>query len=348
MRGLFAFLAALALGGSAQAQIPAEEAAHLRLVVAAQRAMSNGPLFYAAARDFFRDEGIVVEIKFVNAAQQGANAAATGEADLAAVELSAPVMNFAGRGAIKAIAGQAREKKDFEGASLLATIGAANGGFTDIGGMQDRSLAIPQLGSIYHYQAGLLARAKNVPFTSVTLKPVQTVDAMVAALLAGQAESAILPAEQARSLAAANRAREITWVSTIGEPQLGALFASPRAIETKRALIERFVRAYQRGANDYAALLLKRDRYNKRIADAKSREAALAIAPMVFAGEASQRAASLIETSTPYADPQARIDVADFQAQFAWFKAEGLLDPAADVRNALDLSFLKSAANAAQ
>jgi NitT/TauT family transport system substrate-binding protein len=342
MRGLFACLALLV----SLAATPA--LSQDRLLVAAQRIGGNGPLFYAVARNYFRDEGVVVELKFFAAAQQGANALATGQADLAAIELSAPVMNFAGAGAIKAIAGQAREKTNFEGNSLLASNGAAAGGLRDIKDLADRSLAIPQLGSVYHYQAAQLAAARGIDIKSVTFKPMQSVEAVSATLSAGQADAAILPADYARSLIAASQGKDVTWVSVVSEAQLGALFASPRSIETKRPVIEKFIRAYQRGANDYAAVLLTRSRFNKRVLNERSNEGAMAIAPFLYPNDSPQKAAALIEAAAPYADPQARLDVADFLKQFAWFKAQGLIDSSAEASKALDLTFVTSRQSAAQ
>jgi NitT/TauT family transport system substrate-binding protein len=151
-----------------------------------------------------------------------------------------------------------------------------------------------------------------------------------------------------RGLSAANDAKGISWISEVGEPQLGALFAAPLAIETKRSAIVKFVRAYQRGANDYAATLLRRNRYNKRLIDERAHDAAVAIAPLIYPSDPPQTAAAWIEAAAPYADPQARIDVADFLTQFAWFKAQGLLDASAEPGKAMDLSFIPSHLNAAR
>lgn len=342
MRGLFACAVLLASLGVPQAR------AQDRIVVAAQRVAGNGPLLLAAARNYFRDEGVVVELKFFAAAQQGANALIAGQADLAAIELTAPVMNFAGAGSIKAIAGQAREKAHFEGNTLLASNGASSGGLRDAKDLANRSFALPQLGSVYHYQAALVAAARGADLKTVTLKPVQSVEAVAAALAAGQAEAAILPADYARSLVAASQAKDITWVSAFGEPQLGALFASPRAIEGKRAAIEKFLRAYQRGTNDYAAVLLTRSRFNKRVINERSTEAATAIARLLYPNDSPQKAAAVLEQAAPYADPQARLDLADFLRQFAWFRTERLIDPSADPGKAVDLTFVTSRQGTAQ
>ena len=74
----------------------------------------------------------------------------------------------------------------------------------------------------------------------------------------------------------------VGWYSEIDEQQLGALFAAAKVLETRRATVEKFLRAYARGAADYAAALTRRDRYGKRVSDAKSQGAAAMIGMMAL------------------------------------------------------------------
>lgn len=56
-----------------------------------------------------------------------------------------------------------------------------------------------------------------------------------------------MPASYARELLASNQAKLVGWYSELDEIQFGALFASSKMIATRRAAIEKFVRAYRRG-----------------------------------------------------------------------------------------------------
>jgi NitT/TauT family transport system substrate-binding protein len=104
--------------------------------------------------------------------------------------------------------------------------------------------------------------------------------------------------------------------------------------------VEKFVHAYRRGAADYAAALLRKDRSSKRISDIKSKEAATTIARYVFPGRGNDAAAT-VELGAYYIDPQARLDVADVVRQVAWYKSQGLIDKAIDARTVVDASFVK-------
>src|SRR4029078_3202928 len=114
----------------------------------------------------------------------------------------------------------------------------------------------------------------------------------------------------------------------------GALFVSRKMIDTRRAVVEKFVHAYRRGAADYAAALLRKDRSLKRVSDIKSKEAATTIARYVYPDRAD--AAATVELGAYYIDPQARLDVADVARQIAWYKSQGLIDKAVDARTVLD------------
>jgi NitT/TauT family transport system substrate-binding protein len=136
------------------------------------------------------------------------------------------------------------------------------------------------------------------------------------------------------------RAKFVGWYSELDEQQLGALFASKKMLETRRAAVEKFVNAYRRGAADYAAALLRKDRASKRISDIKSKEAATTIARYVYPDRGIDAAAA-VELGAYYIDPQARLDVADVARQIAWYKSQGLIDKAVDARTVVDASFVK-------
>jgi NitT/TauT family transport system substrate-binding protein len=326
---------------AALASLTGFAAAQERVTVGALRLASNGPLFLAASKGYFKEEGLDVELKYYDAAQPVAAALAAGEIDLGATAFTASLFNLAGKGAIKVIAAGARERNGFEGNEILASNAAYAKGLRKIEDLAGKSIGITQLGSSFHYQAGQIARIKRFDLKSVTLKPLQTLGAMAAAVSAGQVDAVILPAQLARDLLLASQAKLVGWYSDVDEQQLSALFASQKTIAARRTSVEKFVRAYQRGAADYAAALLRKDRYGKRVSDANSRAAALIIARYIAPSASGEQAAALIEGTAYYIDPRAKLDVADISAQVAWYKSQGLVDAGVDVRTFLDLSFVK-------
>jgi NitT/TauT family transport system substrate-binding protein len=312
-------------------------AAQEHLTAGAVREASNGPMFLAAAQGYFKDEGIELELRAFPSEQQVAQALTGGALDFGVAAYSAQVFQLAGKGAIVAIAAQARERRGYEGNELVASNAAYEHGLRSYGDLAGKVIAVDRLGSSPHYQLGQIARLKGFALGGVTLKPLQSFDAVARAVADSKVDAAILPASYARELLTASQGKLIGWYSELDEQQLGALFTLPKTIAARRATVEKFVRAYRRGVADYAAAFLRHNRFGKRVSDAKSKAAAALIARYVYP-DASD-GAEAVEAGIYFIDPRARIDIGDIARQIAWYKRQGLLEQDADARQAVDLSF---------
>jgi NitT/TauT family transport system substrate-binding protein len=309
------------------------------------RFVSSGAVFIAVERGYFKEEGLSIELRFFDAAQPIAVATASGDLDLGVTAFTAGFFNLAGKGALKIIAAQAKEAKGYEGNVVLVSNAAWDKGFRDIGAFAGHSIGITQIGSSFHYQIGQVVAAKGVDLKRITIRPLQSLLAMAAALKTGQVDSIIIAPHLAHAMIANGDAKFIARYSDIDEYQFGGLFTAPKTIASRRPMLEKFVRAYQRGAADYAGALLARDGTGKRIFDTRSDEVAAMIAKYVYPDKA-ESAAQLVESSAFYVDSQARLDVADILKQIAWYEAQGLAEPGIDARGTLDLSFIKGHSNA--
>lgn len=341
-RGLSA-VAGLALlaAGTASAQE--------KVNVGALRFVSNGGLFVAAENGYFKDEGLDVDLRFFDAAQPIAVAVVSGDLDLGATAFTAGLYNLAGKGGLKVIAAQAREKKGYQGNAVLVSNAAWDKGFRKLEDFPGHSLGITQIGSSFHYQIGQIARAKGFDLNSVSLKPLQSLSNMAAALKGAQVDAVIIAPHIARALIAAGDAKLIGWYSDIDEYQFGALFASPKAIETRRAAVEKFVRAYQKGTAAFYEALLARDASGGRAPDpARFESAAKAVGKYVYPNDPPAQAVGKVEASTYYVDPLARLDVGDIYKQVEWLKSQGLVDKSVDPKAFIDLSFVQGHTNVPQ
>ncbi|MFZ0672629.1 MAG: hypothetical protein WAM50_20245 [Pseudolabrys sp.] len=86
-------------------------------------------------------------------------------------------------------------------------------------------MAIDALGSVAHYQLEQIARVKKVDIDRVTVKPVQTLDAIARAIGANEIDGAIMPASYARELLASNQAKLVGWYSELDEIQAATTIA---------------------------------------------------------------------------------------------------------------------------
>ena len=308
-----------------------------RVTAGAVREAANGPVFLAAVQGYFKEEGLALELRAYPSAQQVARSLADGVLDFGVAAYSAQVFALAGKGAVVAIAAQARERRGYDGNEVVASNAAYEHGLRSYADLANKVIAIDRFGSSLHYQLGQIARLKAFALDGVTLKPLQSLEAVARALADGRVDAAILPASYARELLTASQGKLIGWYSDLDEQQLGALFTTPKTITARRATVEKFVRAYRHGVADYAAAFLRHNRFGKRVSDAKSKAAATLIARYVYP-DASD-GADAVEAGVYFIDPRARIDSGDIARQIAWYKRHGLLDQDADPRQAVDLSF---------
>jgi NitT/TauT family transport system substrate-binding protein len=313
-------------------------AAEERITIGTTRSSDNGALFLAVARGYFSAEGLNVEMTAYASDKDVAQAVAAGAVDFGLAGFTPQTFDYAAQGFFKLVAAQVQERKGFEGDEVVASNAAWANGLRKMENLADRSVAITFLGSPFHYQLAQIARVKKFDFNSITIKPMQTVDAAALAVSEGKAEAAILPAAYARELMVASQAMLVGWYSEVGEQQdLGALFASKKMLTERRAAAEKFVRAYRRGAASYSAMV-KLDRYGKRVANVSTRELATVIARYVYPGRELGRAAGTVEVGAYPMDPQASLNTADLERQVAWLKEQKLIDAGVKVPDIVDTS----------
>lgn len=319
----------------------APAAAQERVTVGTMRNVSNGALFLADARGYFKAEGLDLAMTAYASPQQVVEALAAGATEFGLTDFTVMAFNLAGQGKIRAIAAQAREKRDFEGSQIVVSIAASEVGLRKIENLAGKTIAVSQIDSPSHYQLAQIARIKGFDLGAVRIRPMQSVDAMARAVSRGEVEATILPTMYARELMVSNQARLVGWYSEVDEQQLGALFASAAVLQSKRETVAKFVRAYRRGAADYAEALLRYDRFRKRVSDVKSQAAAMTIARYAFPGKQAASSAPTVEAGAYYIDPKVKLDVADIERQIQWYKSQGLVEASVDARNVVDLSFVQ-------
>jgi len=329
------FIAALAAIVTLGAALAAS--AQEKVSIAALRFVSSAPIFIALEKGYFKEQGLEVELKFFDAAQPIAVAVAAGDAELGITGLTGGFFNLAGKGAIRIIAAQSREEPGYDFVAYIASRKAFDAGFTDPGKFPGKSIAITQTGSTFHYMLGLLAEKRGFKLTDVTLKPLQSIANVTAALKGEQVDGALLPANNAYTAEKDGFGKIIGWVHQETPWQLGALFAGNRVIEQRRVMVEKFVAAYLKACADYGEAFLQRDSSGKRVFGDKAE----ALIPIIQKYVEPKPSADQVKASASYIDPQGRLLVRNIYEQVAWYQAQGMVARDADAAKMLDLSFVK-------
>lgn len=295
---------------------------------------SSGAVFIAQDKGYFRDEGLDVTIRIFTAAQQVPVAVTSGDVDLGVTGLTAGFYNLAGHGALKIIAAQSREEPGFQLVSYMVTNKAYDAGFRSLKDFAGKRVATTTTGSTFHYSLGLLARKYGFDIKSVTLVALQSIPNMAAAFKGQTVDATLAPVTTTRALQAAGAGHILGWVGDETPWQLGALFTSPATIKTRRPILVRFIRAYQKGASDYNAA------FNTR-KDGQPVEGPGYDADIAILSKALKQPPDLVKIGLPYVDPEGRLDVGDIYNQVAFWQSQGLVDKSVSAKEVLDLSFVK-------
>jgi NitT/TauT family transport system substrate-binding protein len=300
--------------------------------------LSPAPFYIAQERGYFRDEGIDLAFRFFDAAQPIAAAAVSGDIDVGVTALTGGFFNLAEKGTLKVIGGGMHEERGYEGSAILVANKAFDAGLTSVDKLPGHSFAITQYGSSFHYMLGRIADAKHFDIKSVTLRPVQQVSNMLAALTSGQVDATIAIASQAKPLATAGQAHIIAWAGDLVPYQITAVFTTTGMIAQHPDVLHRFAKAYQRGVADYREAFLRKDTKGEIIVDDKTDAAIPLLTKYVFTGDPQAR--TKILAGVGYYDAGGALDVADVVDQVRWFRSQDLVKGDSDPAGMLDTSFL--------
>ena len=132
---IFIFIAKLSFAAYAQE----------RVVIGTQRLSENGALFLAAAEGYFKAEGIDLAMTAYDSDKAVADMLASGATDFGLARFTPAAFDAVGKGLIRAIAAQAREKRDYEGSQIIASSIGFQKGLRKFDNLADKTVAIDAL-----------------------------------------------------------------------------------------------------------------------------------------------------------------------------------------------------------
>ncbi len=197
-----------------------------KVVLGALRFTSHAGTFVAVERDYFKEAGMDVELRFFEAAQPMAVAIASGDLDYAVTAISGGLVSLADKGAIKVIGGALQEEPGIDGQKFLVSDAAFKAGITAPGMLDGKSYGISTAGSSFHYMGAKMAAAEGI---SLSYKPLQKVGAIIGALKSGQIDAWSIVPHIAKPLAAGGEVHIIGDVATyLPDYQVTTVFTSAK------------------------------------------------------------------------------------------------------------------------
>jgi NitT/TauT family transport system substrate-binding protein len=291
----------------------------LKARVGALRLSSSAPVFIAQDKGYFREAGLEVELKFFDAAQPIAVATASGDVDFGVTAFTAGLYNLAGKGTLKVIGGMSRERAGFPLIGYFASNNAYAAGLKTPRDLAGKRVAVTQVGSSFHYSLGLLADKYGFKLSDVKVLPMQSLSNAAAALKGETVDAALLPVSTARKLMDDNGAKLLGWVGDETPWQLGAVFASPKALANK-ALVTKLLGALERADREYHDVILAAVKDGKAPIDGKTKPLLEIIAKY------TNLPVEQVVGNCAYIDPDGKLDVKNVANQIEWLQAQGFVD----------------------
>jgi NitT/TauT family transport system substrate-binding protein len=306
----------------------------MKATIGVLRLSSSAPVFIAEDKGYFRDAGLNVELKFFDAAQPIAVAVTAGDVDFGVTAFTAGLYNLAGKGTLKVIGGMSRERAGYPLIGYFASPKAYEAGLKSPKDLAGKRVAVTQVGSSFHYSLGLLADKYGFRLADVRIVPLQSLSNAAAALKGETVDAALLPVSTARKLMDDGGAKLLGWVGDETPWQLGAVFASPKALQNK-TLVTKLLAALVRADREYHDAILAAVRDGKAPIDEKTKPLLEIIAKY------TNLPVEQVVGNCAYIDPSGKLDVKNVDNQIKWLQGQGFVDKGFDADAIIDKEFVK-------
>ncbi len=297
--------------------------------VSSSRSTGSSALYIAADRGYFRDEGLDAELIYFDSAQAGQIAVVSGDTDVGMGGMSATFFNLAAKNALKIIAGGSREMPGFTFSAYVVSNKAWEAGLRAPADIAGKSVGITTVGSIFSYTLQRLADKYGFPFAGVRTLPLQTFSNIASAVKGGSIDIGTLTAPTALPLIDRGEAHRLAWMADETPFLSSGIFASARTLAEKHALLERFMRAWRRGAADFADVF----QHPGARADDAAADALIAII-----ARHTRLAPAEIRLSLPFVDPSGGLPMDEIAQQIDTYKRMGMVDKSIAIESAVDLT----------
>jgi len=259
-------------------------------------------------------------------------ATASGSIDFGYTGFTGGFYSLAGQGALRVVAGGAREVPGVNYQPFIASNRGYAAGLRSVKDFAGHSVGLSQVGSPPHYTLGLLAAKYGFDLKNVRIVALQSIPNIRSAVIGDQVDSGMMPGNVAVPLIQSGNAKLLAWIGDETPYQLVGVFITAKTADERRDTVERFLGAIRKASRDYHDAFIGPDEKRK---DGPNAAAILAILAKNTEQPPADAALAL-----PYIDPEARLDVKDVLNQVAWYKAQGMLKPDVDGAAIIDRRYV--------
>ncbi|MGQ9858133.1 MAG: ABC transporter substrate-binding protein [Thermodesulfobacteriota bacterium] len=294
---------------------------------------SSAPIFIGVEEGLFAQEGVELELKFLQAAQPIAAALAAGEIDVGATGLTAGLYNAMAAGLdAKIVADKGREWPGYRLSAIVVSKAAWERGIREVRDLKGVRVGVTQLGSTFHYMLGNILEKHGLSQSEVKLVPLGGLQALAEALGSDRLEAVFMAQPLCTEAEAKGTGRILLWAGDEIKYQIAAIFMSGKFM-AKRDLAKAFMRGYIKACRIYHDQCLGKDPQGRPLRGPGFQRVTQQIAK--YTGLPPDR----IEAHLSYNDRDGELMWEDIPRQIAWYRSQSMLtkelDPRAVVERAL-------------
>ncbi|ACK49462.1 NMT1/THI5 like domain protein [Methylocella silvestris BL2] len=304
-----------------------------KITVALVRSAGSGPLFIAAAKGYFADEGLDAELRFVASDDDARAAVAAGEAAFGVSQLTASFFSYAVDQRLTLIASQFSDQAGFPANALVIVKPAYDAGFKSVPDLRRKQIGLEDVGSGRRYALAHIAARYGLDPDELTIAALERPQREFEALRKGEIDAAVVSFHTALETASSASDLVLVRMGDLAQSQMGAVFTAQQTIDSNRPIVEKFIRAYQRGVASYDLTFLQRSDGDD---EAKPDDYD---STLQLVSEQANVAPRLIDQAPLYCDRLGRLDEADVSAQLAFWQDHGMVARSASAANLIDGSF---------
>jgi len=322
--GLLALAAFIATTGSTEADT---------IKVGTLRVAAFAPVFVVQEKGYFAAEGVPAEIVYFDAAQPVAVATVSGAIDFGIAALTGGFYNLASQGALKIIAAANREFPGFQTQAFIVSSKAYASGLRSLVDLPGHSFAVTGLGAPPVYVVGgILAEKYGFDFKTIRLVSLTTMPNINTAVAGGQVDFTITSLLGAMAgFVERQQVHLIGWVGDEAPWQFGVAFTATKTANERQDTVEKFLRAYRKGARTY---------HDAFTGAGETREdEPTASALLAILAKYTDQSVEDVARGLPYIDAEARIDVKNIRHQINWYKSQGIMKDPVDGAALIDTRY---------
>jgi NitT/TauT family transport system substrate-binding protein len=290
------------------------------------------PLLVAQDKGYFAAEGLNAELVAFDAPVPVAQAVVSGAVDFGATGPSGAFYNLAGPGALRIIAGMAREAPSFQFLAVLVSNRAYAAGLTSIKALAGHTVAVSDIGGAAHYSLTLIEEKYGIDPASVRVTPLQGISSAISALAGGSVDASVSPSTAFAPVIDRGDAKLLAYVGDETPWQAGIVYTTHKTADERREVTEKLLRALKKAMRDYHDAFTGPDERRK---DGPTAPDILAILAKNL-GQPPEQVARAIA----YVDRDGRLDVNDILHQVDFLRAQGLIKGAVDPDAIIDKRYV--------